>query len=134
MSTASSLTQVQAPAPLRLAVGVQLAEAVGMLVATGFSVAATVNGKSYHTDSGIALSLLAFVAVLAIAGFAYATAKVKPWSRTPALMIQLFTVIGGIMLVQGHRLDWGIPTLILAVAAAACLLAPASVKALNRKE
>jgi hypothetical protein len=122
------------PAPLRLAVAVQVVEAIGMLVATGFSAAATANGKSYHASSGVALTLMAFLAVLAIAVCAYGAAKARPWSRTPALMIQLFAVIGGVMLVQGHRLDWGIPALILAAAATAGLLAPASLKALNRPE
>jgi hypothetical protein len=109
-------------------------EAVGVFVAAGFSAAATANGKSYHTNSGIALTLLAVILAVAIAVLAYATARLKPWSRSPALIIQLFTVIGGVMLVQGHRLDWGIPTLILAVTATAALLAPASLKALNRRD
>jgi hypothetical protein len=105
-----------------------------MLVATGFSAAATAAGKSYHTSNGVALTVLALIAAVAIACCAYGTVRRRPWSRTPAVMIQVFTLIGGIMLVQGHRLDWGIPTLILGVAAAAGLLAPASLKALNRPE
>jgi hypothetical protein len=122
----------QLPTPLRIAIVVLLLEAIGMLVATGFSAAATVGGKSYHTSSGIGLTMLALIAVLAIACCAYGTARTRPWSRTPAVMIQVFAVVGGIMLVQGHRLDWGIPALILAVVAAVGLLAPASIKALNR--
>jgi hypothetical protein len=77
--------------------------------------------------------VLAFIGALAAAGLAYAIAQAKPWSRTPALIYQSLAVIGGIMLVQGHRLDWGIPTLVLAVATAGGLLAPASLKALNRR-
>jgi hypothetical protein len=135
-ASAPPVTQAlaQAPASLRLAVGIQLLEAVGMLVATGFSADATITGKSYHTSSGVALTLLAFIAVVAIAVLAYATARTRPWGRTPALIIQLLTALGGIMLVQDHRLDWGIPALILAVAGAASLLAPASFKALNRPD
>jgi hypothetical protein len=113
-------------------VALQLLQAVALLVATGFSASATVDGKSYQTGSGIALTLIAFGAALSIAGFAYATARAKPWSRTPVLMIQALMIIAGIMLLQGHRLDWGIPTLILAAAVAATMLAPASLKALNR--
>jgi hypothetical protein len=109
------------------------AEAIGMLVATGFSAAATINGKSYHVNSGIALTLLALVAALAAAALAYGIARTKPWSRTPALMIQMFVIIGGIVAVDGHRLDWGIPLLVLAAATIGGLLAPASLKALNRK-
>jgi hypothetical protein len=119
--------------PLRLAAGAMAAEAVGMLVATGFSAAATIDGKSYHTANGIALTVFAFIGALAAAGLAYAITQAKPWSRTPALICQLLAVIGGIMLVEGHRLDWGVPTLILAAATTGGLLAPASLRALNRQ-
>jgi hypothetical protein len=134
-ASASPVTQEQeqAPVSLRLAAVAVFAEAIGMLVATGFSAAATLNGKSYHVNSGIALTLLALIAALAAAVLGYGIAKTKPWSRTPALMIQLFVVIGGVLAVDGRRLDWGIPLLVLAAAAAGGLLAPASLKALNRK-
>jgi hypothetical protein len=119
---------------VRLAAAVQLLEAVGALVAVGFAAAATIGGRSYQTSSGAALTVFAVIAMLAIAILAYATAKSKPWSRSPALIVQLFMVLGGIMLIQGQRLDWGIPMLILGVAAAAALLTPASLKALNRPD
>lgn len=121
------------PVPLRVAATATLAEGVGLLVATGFSAAATIGGTSYHANSGIALTLLALLAALTAGGLAYALAKAKPWSRTPTLMIQFFVVIGGIMTADGHRLDWGIPLLVLAAVTIAGLLAPASLKALNRK-
>ena len=130
-TTAARVTQ--APVPLRLSAAVQLLQAVAMLVATGFSASATADGKSYQTGSGIALTLIAFGAALSIAGLAYATVRLKPWSRTPVLLVQVLMVIAGITLVQGHRLDWGIPTLILVAATTAGLLAPASLKALNRE-
>jgi hypothetical protein len=132
-SAPSAARITQLPASLRLAVGLQLLQAVAMLIATGFSASATADGKSYQAASGIALTLIAFGAALSIAGFAYATARAKPWSRTPVLMIQALMVIGGVMLVQGHRLDWGIPTLLLAAAVAVSMLVPASLKALNRE-
>jgi hypothetical protein len=43
-------------------------------------------------------------------------ARVRRWSRTPALLTQLFTGIIGIYLVQGHRYWLGVPGLALAVA------------------
>ena len=132
-STTTSARVTQPPVPLRLSAATQLLQAVAMLVATGFSASATANGKSYQAASGIVLTLIAFGAALCIAGLAYATVRLKPWSRTPVLLIQVLMIIGGIMLVQGHRLDWGIPTLILVAATTAGLLAPASLKALNRE-
>jgi len=59
-------------------------------------------------------------------------ARARQWTRTPALMTQLFTDIVGIYLVQGSRLEWGIPALALAAAGLVTLFAPASTKALAR--
>jgi hypothetical protein len=120
------------PATLRLAAGAHLVEAVGMIVATGFSAAATASGKSYETSSGIALTTLAFIGALALAAVAVGIARAKPWSRTPAVMCQFFVVVAGILLLDGHRYYWGIPALILVAAALAGLFAPPSLKALNR--
>jgi hypothetical protein len=103
-----------------------------MIVATAFSAAATISGKSYETSSGVALTLLAFIAAIALAGIAAGIARVKPWSRTPAVMCQLLAIIVGILLLDGHRYAWGIPALILAAAGLVGLLAPPSIKALNR--
>jgi len=120
------------PATLRLAAAAHLAEAAGMIVATGFSAAATASGKSYETSSGIALTTLAFIGALALAAVAVGIAGAKPWSRTPAVMCQFFVVVAGIVLLDGHRYYWGIPALILVAAALAGIFAPPSIKALNR--
>src|SRR5271154_4676307 len=130
--TSAAPAPAPGPATLRLAAGVHLVEAVGMIVATGFSAAATASGKSYETSSGIALTTLAFIGALALAAVAVGIAGAKPWSRTPAVMCQFFVVIAGGLLLDGHRYYWGIPALLLVAAALAGLFAPASIKALNR--
>ncbi|HZZ53731.1 MAG TPA: hypothetical protein VFE26_05540 [Trebonia sp.] len=56
----------------------------------------------------------------------------RPWSRTPAAMIQVFTGIVAVYLLQAHRFDWGVIALLLALAGLAGLLTPASFRALNR--
>jgi hypothetical protein len=61
-------------------------------------------------------------------------ARARRWSRTPALLTQLFFGIVGIYLVQGHRLDWGVASIVLAVAGFAALLAPPSLRALAAQE
>jgi hypothetical protein len=124
--------KAEANPTLRIAAIVQLVEAVGMLVATGFSASATIDGKSYQTGSGVALTLIAFGTALAFAAIARGIARASLWTRTPALLTQLFAVGAGIYLMDGHRLEWGIPTLILAGAGFVTLLAPESFKALNR--
>jgi len=91
----------------------------------------TAAGRSYQTSSGIGLTVLEFIAVAGLAWIAYGVARVRPWSRTPALMTQFFATAVGVVLLQAHRFDWGVPAVLLAVAALACLLAPTSVRALS---
>jgi hypothetical protein len=47
-------------------------------------------------------------------------------------MTQLFVGGAGIYLLDGHRLDWGIPALLVAAVCLTGILAPASLRALNR--
>jgi hypothetical protein len=49
-------------------------------------------------------------------------------------MAQIFTIFIAIWLLEAHRLAWGLPTLIVALAGLAGLFAPASLKALSRPQ
>jgi hypothetical protein len=120
------------PAGLRLAAGAQLVEAIGLCVAGVFAAISTADGRSYQLASGIALTLIAFAAAAGLAAIAVALAQGRPWSRTPAVMTQLFVVIAGVTLLQGRRPEWGVPALVLAGVCLAGLLTPASLRALNR--
>jgi hypothetical protein len=120
------------PAMLTVAVGVLAAEAVGLAVAGVLSATDTVAGRSAQASNGIALTILDFILVAGLAGIALAVARLRPWTRTPAVMIQLFTGVIALYLLQAHRFDWGIPALLLAAAGLAGLLAPASLHALAR--
>ena len=117
---------------LTVAAAVLAAEAAGMLIATGFSAAATVTGKSYQDASGIALTIIAAGLAVALAALANAVRKAKLWSRTPAMLTQLFTGGAAIYLADGHRYEWAIPAGILAVTGIVALFTPATFKALNR--
>src|SRR5215469_9650381 len=97
----------QSPPTLRAAAVVQGAESVLVLVAT----------------------VLAAVAALALV--TVGLARARRWSRTPALLTQLFAGIVGIYLLQGHRLDWGLALVVLAVLGFAALLSPPSLRALT---
>jgi hypothetical protein len=120
----------QRPAMLRAAAAVQLAEAVLVLVATVLAGVDALGGRSYHVSSGIALTVIGAACALALAWVAAGIARGRPWSRTPALLTQLFVGIVGIYLLQGGRLDWGTVSVALAVAGFAALLAPPSLRAL----
>jgi ABC-type uncharacterized transport system permease subunit len=133
----SAQDPAESPAPprpraLRLAAAAQAIEAAGMCVAAVFSAISTADGRSYQRASGIALTLIAIGTAAVFAAFAVGLAKAKPWTRTPVVMTQVFVGGAGIYLLNGHRLDWGIPTLLLAVTCLAALFTPASLRALNR--
>ena len=135
----NAATTPEAPAPaasppdaLRLAAAAQVIEAAGLCVAAAFGAISTADGKSSQAGSGVALTVFTVAIAVGIALIAAALAKARPWSRTPTVMIQLLVVIGGIVLLDGHRPEWGVPALLLAVACLAGVLTPASLRALNR--
>jgi hypothetical protein len=119
------------PPTLRVAAVVQAAESVLVLVATVLAGVDTAAGQSYHVNSGIALTVIGVAAVAALGLVAAGLARARRWSRTPALLTQLFAGIVGIYLLQGHRLDWGLALVVLAVLGFAMLLSPASLRALT---
>jgi hypothetical protein len=120
------------PVALRLAAVAQAAEAVGLAVAAVFAAVATADGKSYQAASGIALTAIAFGTAAGLAALAVALDRARPWSRTPVVMTQVFVIIAGFTLLDGHRTEWGVPALLLAVACLASVFTPASLRALNR--
>jgi hypothetical protein len=121
----------QSPPTVRGAAMVQAAESVLVLAATILAGIDAASGQSYHVNSGIALAVIGLLAAVSLAWIARGLARARRWSRTPALLTQLFVGIVGIYLLQGHRLDWGIPSVVLAVAGFALLFAPPSLRALT---
>jgi len=114
-----------------LAAAVEGAQAAGILAAAILAGLAAAQGKSYQVSSGIAITVIG-VATAAVLGLVVAgLVRLRRWSRTPALLTQLFTGIVGVYLVQGGRWDWGVPALVLAGAGFALLLAPGSFRALT---
>jgi hypothetical protein len=121
----------QKPPSLLGAAGVQAAEAAIVLAASVLAGVDAATGQSYQQASGVALTLIGLGTAAALAVVAAGLARGRRWSRTPALLTQLFVGIVGIYLVQGHRYLWGVPALVLAVAGFAAVLAPPSLHALS---
>jgi hypothetical protein len=119
---------------LRAAAVVEAAESVLVLVATVLAGVDAASGQSYHVSSGVALTVIGVAAVAALALVAAGLARARRWSRTPALLTQLFAGIVGIYLLQGHRLDWGLALVVLAVLGFAALLSPPSLRALTSSQ
>jgi hypothetical protein len=115
------------------AAGLLAVQTVGLCFASVLSAIDTADGRSYERSSGIALTVIGFAAVAALAWVAAGLIQARRWSWTPAMLVQLFTLIVGIYLLQSHRYEWGVPAVALAVAAAVLLLLPRSLDALGRK-
>ena len=117
---------------LTVAVAAVALEAVGLCVAVVANAIADVNGQTSTQSNAVGFMVLEFVIAVGVALIAWGIARVRPWSRTPAVMIQVFTALIAIWLLEAHRYSWGIPALLLALAGLAGLFAPASLRALNR--
>jgi hypothetical protein len=109
---------------------VQAIEAAGVLGASVLAGIDTGSGRSYHVSSGIALTVIGVAAAVGLGYVAAGLARGRRWSRTPALLTQLFAGVVSIYLIHGHRYDWGGPGLALAVAGFVALLVPPSMRAL----
>ena len=118
------------PRALLLASAAEAIEAAMVCVATVLAAVDTVAGQSYQQSSGIALIIIGLCAAAALAAVAVGLARVRRWTRTPALLTQLFVGSTGVYLLQGHRLDWGVPALLVALAGLTGLLLPGSLRAL----
>jgi hypothetical protein len=114
-----------------LAAAVQAIESAGVLAAAVFAGIEAARGKSYQSSSGIALTAIGAGTAIVLALVALGLARVRRWSRTPALLTQLFVGIVGIYLVLGHKYWFGGPALALSVGGLVLLLVPPSLRALT---
>lgn len=119
------------PLSISLAAVVEAVQSAGVFAAAVLAGISAAEGKSYQSSSGIALTLIGAGTAVLLALVAIGLLRVRRWSRTPALLTQLFTGIVGIYLVQGDRLWLGGPAIALAVAGFALLLVPPSLRALT---
>lgn len=120
------------PPMLVVAAVVLAAEALALLAYTVLTVIATATNQVYTVSSGVAQIVIQVIMLTGLALLASGVAKMRPWTRTPSVMVQILIGFVGVVLLQAHRYDWGVPTLLLAVAGFAGLMTPASLKALAR--
>ena len=121
---------VERPSTLTWAAGIEAVEAVGVLFAAVLAGADAARGQSYHVNSGIALTVIGLAAAVALTYVAVGVLRVRSWSRTPALLTQLFCGVVSLYLLQAHRYSWGVPGIALTAAGFGTLLAPRSIRAL----
>jgi hypothetical protein len=117
---------------LRVATAAQAAEAAGLCVAVILNVIGVASGESRTTSNAIGFIAFEVIVAIGVALIAAGIARVRPWSRTPAVLTQVFTVMIAIWLLEAHRYAWGVPALLLAIAGCVGLFAPTSLRALAR--
>jgi ABC-type glycerol-3-phosphate transport system permease component len=109
---------------------VQAIQAAGVFCASVLVGIDTASGKSYHVNSGIALTIIGVLTAVVLGYVAYGLARARKWSRTPALITQILTGLISVYVVQSRQYDWGVPGVALAVAGLILILIPPSVRAL----
>jgi hypothetical protein len=120
------------PSLLWLAAAAQGLEAVGLLVVAAVNLSELAGGQTDQRSNAVAFIGVEVIVAIGLAAIAAGIWRVRPWSRTPAMMTQVFAVIIGIVLIQAGRLGWGLPALVFAAAGLAGLFAPTSFRALSR--
>jgi hypothetical protein len=124
--------QGASPPMLRVAAAAQAVEAVGLCVAIVLNVIDSASGNDSTTSNAIGFIVVEAIVAIGVAWIAAGLARVRPWSRTPAVMTQVLTAVIGVWLLQAGRYEWGVPALLLAIAGLAGLFTPSSLRALTR--
>lgn len=120
------------PRMLLVAAGALAVEAAGLCAVIIFNIIDSASGQSWTTSNAAGFIAVEVIVAIGLAAIAAGIARARPWSRTPAVLAQVFTIIVAISLLDGHRYGWGVPALLLAAVALAGLFAPPSLRALNR--
>ncbi|HEX7164144.1 MAG TPA: hypothetical protein VF223_23250 [Trebonia sp.] len=121
------------PPMLRVAAAAQAVEAVGLCVAIAANVIDSASGNDLTASNAIGFIVVEAIVAIGVAWIASGLARVRPWSRTPAVMTQVLTAVIGVWLLQAGRFEWGVPALLLAIAGLAGLFTPSSLRALTRR-
>lgn len=117
---------------LLLAAAAQAAEALGLGVVVVLNVIDSASGRAWTASNATAFIVLEAIVAIGVGAIASGIARVRPWSRTPAVLTQVFTAMIALWLLEAHRYGWGAAALLLAIAGLAGLLAPTSLRALTR--
>jgi hypothetical protein len=121
------------PPMLRVAAAAQAVEAVGLCVAIVLNAIDSASGNDLTASNAIGFIVVEAIVAIGVAWIAAGLARVRPWSRTPAVMTQVLTAAIGVWLLQAGRYEWGVPALLLAIAGLAGLFTPSSLRALTRR-
>lgn len=121
------------PPLLLMAAAAQGLESAGVLVVVAGQILSSASGQSWRSSNAIALIAIELITAAGVAWIASGIGRMRPWSRTPAVLTQVFAALIAVWLLEAHRPLWGMPALLLVIAGLAGLFAPASLRALTRR-
>ena len=107
-------------------------EAAGLIVVIAASLIDLADGHTHTRSNAAGVIAVEAIVAIGVAWIAAGIIRIRPWTRTPAIMTQVLTIFIAIWLLEAHQLGWGLPTLIVALAGLAGLFAPTSLAALSR--
>ncbi len=100
-------------------------EAVVGLIAIGgglFTAVETLVGEPRNTATALGVAVLALGGGALMLKVAHGLYRAERWSRSPAVLTQLFLVPVAVSLVQSGQPQWGYPLVVIAVCALVALL------------
>ncbi|MBC6459287.1 hypothetical protein [Actinomadura sp. HBU206391] len=112
-------------------------EAAQGLIALGFGLYVgweAIVGKPLDPASAIGVTLFAFLAAGGMLAVARGLLRADRWSRSPAVLTQLFALPVSVSMLQGDQYALGVPLIVLAVAALVLVLCKPSNDALVHEE
>ena len=121
------------PMTLRLAIGLLLAEAAVVTVLAGAEIYnATTASQVIWRQAALVIGYASIMAVLMWVS-AWALSRRHAWARGPAVVLELMLLPIGYFMVSAGLVLVGVPVLLLGLAGAALLVAPATRAALGVK-
>jgi hypothetical protein len=123
----------QVPGQVRAAAAVVCAEALALLCAAGVLVAKTLTGHPDNVGRALLGAGLALAGALCLALAARGLLRLSPAARTPVVVLQLLALpVSYSLAFQAHRVAFGGPILVVALAVLYLLFTPPSRAALDR--
>ncbi len=119
------------PATLKWAVGLLYAEAAALLVIAALLIGASLFGDPLSPGAAVTEGVIAIALAALLGALARALVRRQSWARGPSVVLQLMLLPIGYFMVGGGLAYVGVPVLLIGLAGAGLLIAPASREALG---
>lgn len=115
---------------LTAAAALETLEGIAMIGVGVFVGVETFAARSASITNAIALAVCALALGVGLIAVGRGLYRARRWSRTPALLTQVFGFITGVYLIQSRQYAYGIPIVVVTVAAVVLIFTPATTRSL----